>query len=65
MKSSLSMSSCSSKRQEKEKKIIYNARFVKENFGDRHKVGSNQEFTKEWTFRNNGDVAWPADTYFI
>jgi len=47
------------------KKTIYNARFVKENFGDRHKVNPREIVTKEWTFRNNGDNQWPADTLFI
>jgi len=56
-------SSSTSKRAEK--KHPYNARFVKENFGDRHKIAPNTSFDKEWTFRNNGDENWPADTTFI
>jgi hypothetical protein len=59
------MMSTSSRRNDKEKKIIYNARFVKENFGDRHKVAPLETFVKEWTFRNNGDHEWPAETFFI
>jgi len=54
-----------SRRKEGEKKVIYNARFVKENFGDRHKVLPYERFVKSWTFRNNGETAWPLDTLFI
>jgi len=45
--------------QQSEKKKIFNARFVKENFGDRHSVLPNETFIKEWTFRNNGESNWP------
>jgi len=48
-----------------QKKTIYMARFVKENFGDRHKVKPNESFVKVWTFRNNGETEWPNDTLFI
>lgn len=54
------------RRKEAEKKVmIYNARFVKENFGDRYKVLPKQSIMKEWTFRNNGETNWPQDTLFI
>jgi hypothetical protein len=57
---------CSSmSKKDNEKKVIYNARFVKENFGDRHKVKPRERVTKEWTFRNNGETMWPAETLFI
>jgi len=65
MKNSMNVSTSSVRRADKEKKIIYNARFVKENFGDRHKVAPNEAFIKEWTFRNNGDHEWPVDAFFI
>jgi len=42
--------------------IKHQARFVKESFGDRYVVFPGQEFTKTWTFRNGGEVEWPADT---
>lgn len=45
--------------------MIYNARFVKENFGDRYKVKPKSSFIKSWTFRNNGETDWPVDTQFI
>lgn len=48
-----------------EKKVIYSARFVKENFGDRHLVKPNEAFVKSWTFRNNGETDWPEDALFI
>lgn len=59
------MTSSYIKKKDGEKKIIYNARFVKENFGDRHKVYANEHFIKSWTFRNNGEHEWPLDTLFI
>lgn len=49
----------------KEQKVLYSARFVKENFGDRNKVAPKQLVLKEWTFRNNGETEWPLDTLFI
>jgi len=55
----------SSKKKEGDKKKIYNARFVRENFGDRYKVRPKAQFLKSWTFRNNGDAEWPLDTLFI
>ena len=55
----------SSKRKTHEKKVIYSARFVKENFGDRHTVKPSEVFIKSWTFRNNGETEWPADALFI
>lgn len=60
-----SYSNSSSKRRPAEKKIIYNARFVKENFGDKFLVQPLQTFIKEWTFRNSGDTEWPLDAIFI
>jgi len=45
--------------------MIYNARFVKENFGDRPKVKPREEFLKVWTIRNNGETEWPQDSLFI
>jgi hypothetical protein len=66
--SSVSSSSYSAKKCHKkpqEKKINHQARFVKESFGDRFPVYSDQAFTKTWTFRNTGDFEWPEDTMFI
>jgi hypothetical protein len=59
------MRESTTKRKDGEKKVIYNARFVKENFGDRHKVKPREKFLKSWTFRNNGENIWPLDTLFI
>jgi len=53
------------KRENQRKKKLYNARFVKENFGDRHKVKPREEVVKIWWFRNNGETDWPADALFI
>ena len=53
------------KKQSQDKKVIYQARFVRENFGDRFKVKPNQILIKEWTLRNNGETEWPEDTLFI
>lgn len=47
-----------------DKKVIYQARFVKENFGDRFKVAPGEEFVKTWTFRNTGETEWPLDAVF-
>lgn len=47
-----------------DKKVIYQARFVKENFGDRFKVAPGEEFVKTWTFRNTGETNWPLDAVF-
>ena len=47
------------------KKMIFNARFVRENFGDREKMGAGAQFIKSWTFRNNGETDWPLDALFI
>jgi len=55
----------SSRKKESEKKRNYNARFVKENPCDRHRVKPNECFLKSWTFRNNGEVAWPEESAFI
>lgn len=41
------------------------ARFVKESFSDKHEVQAGETFTKSWTFRNSGEVAWPADVLFL
>lgn len=48
-----------------DKKILYQARFVRENFGDRFVVKTNEKFIKQWVFRNNGENEWPEDTMFI
>jgi next-to-BRCA1 protein 1 len=49
----------------KAKRIHYSGRFVKESITDKHQVTSGEKFTKEWTFRNDGETAWPMDTIFI
>jgi len=41
------------------------ARFVQENFGDRHKVKVNERFVKIWVFKNSGEIDWPEDTVFV
>jgi len=61
----LKQSQSRSNKRQQEKKIIHSARFVKENFGDRHVVLSGETFLKSWTFRNNGEFEWPEDTQFI
>lgn len=43
----------------------YNARFVKENFGEKFKVLPESKFMKIWTFRNEGETAWPIDALFV
>jgi hypothetical protein len=48
-----------------EKKVLYSARFVKENLGDRHIVAPKETFVKTWTFRNNGETVWPEGSLFI
>lgn len=53
------------KKTEEKKKIYYQARFVKESFGDRHKVSPGCVFQKTWTFKNSGETAWPLDTHFM
>ncbi len=63
--SQVKSSACSSKRRTTEKKIIFNARFVKENFGDKFLVKPLESFIKEWTFRNSGETDWPEDSLFI
>lgn len=40
------------------------ARFVKESFPDKFEVQPGQEYSKSWTFRNNGEIAWPDDVVF-
>lgn len=47
------------------KRINYSGRFVKESIGDKHLVAPGQQITKLWTFRNDGEHAWPLDTLFI
>lgn len=47
-----------------EKKVIYNARFVKESFEEKFKVRPGEVFYKNWTFRNEGETAWPQDAVF-
>lgn len=42
----------------------FTARFVKESFSDKFEVLSGSTFTKSWTFRNTGEVAWPDDVLF-
>ena len=39
-------------------------RFVKENFGDKQKLFVGEKFIKQWTFRNDGDCAWPVGIKF-
>jgi hypothetical protein len=46
-------------------KKTFNARFLSENFGENFKVNPGQFILKEWTFKNNGDSEWPADTKFV
>ena len=41
------------------------AKFIKESFGDKQVVEPGKEFTKTWTFQNNGEDSWPEDTKFI
>jgi hypothetical protein len=41
------------------------AKFISESFGDKQVVEVGKEFTKTWTFRNDGDEPWPADTKFV
>ena len=53
------------KRKNVEKKVVYSARFVRENFGDRHKVAPESTFIKVWTFRNTGEGVWPDDALFM
>lgn len=43
----------------------YQGRFVKESFGDKFEVHPGQEFVKEWTYRNAGEVEWPNDVVFM
>lgn len=43
----------------------YKAKFIKESFGDKYSVEAGKEFTKTWTFRNDGDESWPADSKFV
>ena len=38
---------------------------MKESIGDKHKVMPGETFTKQWTYRNSGEVAWPADVVFL
>lgn len=68
--SNLSSSSSSARKpstnkKPQDKKIIPQARFVKESFGDRFSVPAGASFTKVWTFRNGGEAEWPEDTLFI
>lgn len=42
-----------------------NAKLIKESFGDMYSVESGKAFTKTWTFRNTGEVVWPADTKLV
>lgn len=46
-------------------KIKYKAKFIKESFGDKYTVEAGKEFVKSWTFRNEGEEAWPKDTRFV
>jgi len=46
------------------KNVRYSGRFVKESFGDMHPVEAGKAYTKTWTFRNDGETAWPLDTLF-
>lgn len=46
-------------------KFRYQGRFVKESFGDKFEVQPGQEFTKQWTIRNAGEIAWPDNVQFF
>lgn len=48
-----------------EKILKHSARFIKENFGDQQVVTAGESFTKEWTLRNDGEQAWPANIQLI
>lgn len=54
-----------SDKKENKNKPRYQGRFVKESLGDKHQVKPAQTFSKQWTFRNGGDVAWPQDVVFM
>ena len=38
------------------------AKLVKQSFNDDIIIEKGKKFSKSWTFRNTGDVEWPADT---
>lgn len=40
------------------------ARFIKESFAENYTVEQGSQFSKTWTFRNDGIEIWPADTKF-
>lgn len=52
-------------RKPKQDVVVFNARFIKESFGDKHEILPNQGFIKSWTFRNDGETAWPEDSVFV
>lgn len=41
------------------------AKFLRESFGDKQQVEAGKEFSKTWTFRNDGEESWPADAKFV
>jgi Ig-like domain from next to BRCA1 gene len=41
------------------------AKFMRESFGDKYQADAGKEFTKTWTFRNEGEESWPSDTKFV
>jgi len=47
------------------KVLKHSARFIRENIGDQHAVACGETFTKEWTFRNDGEQAWPMQATLI
>jgi hypothetical protein len=57
--------SASTKSQDHKGKARFKGRFINESLGDKHPVKPGQVFTKQWTFRNDGEVAWPQDVWFI
>lgn len=50
---------------EKKRPVRYSGRFVKESFTDKQEFAPGQKFKKQWTFRNDGETAWDAETQFI
>ena len=46
-------------------KPIPKAKFLNESFGDKFQAEAGKNFTKTWTFRNEGEESWPVDSKFI
>jgi hypothetical protein len=40
------------------------ARFVRESIPDKQQIVAGETFSKSWTFRNSGEIAWPEDVIF-